>query len=286
MKRLTTGLCLCLLVMAQLTLAQQTTNNKIIIDTMETNLNKKAILDFYEIILNNRKFELLDSLIDEHYSSENGILGFEGFKQPLMALITAFPDAKWTIKDILAEGNKVFVKQQMVGTHEKSFQGIAPTYRPVKNEGMVIYEFRNRKVVHYQIQTDRLGFLQQLGIIQLDITTPSKNTAGSVFLVDEFTIPPLALDSFITKMTYNREFIKTIDGFVRDEVMISKDPTGNSIVMTVAVWKDEQYLSIAKELVQQEYARIGFDPQTFYQHMQISMKRQIYTEVGDQLVKL
>jgi predicted ester cyclase len=130
--------------------------------------NKEAIRNLYENILNKRQFEQLDNLISKDYVNLKGDKGVEGFKKQIPELIKAFPDAQWTLTAIVAEGNKVFVKQRMQGTHKGAFQHIAPTNKFIINEGTGFYEFKDGKIIYHEIQTDRLGFLQQLGVIPVE----------------------------------------------------------------------------------------------------------------------
>ena len=144
-------------------------------------INKAVTRNLYENILNNRKFELMNSVVSEDYSNIQGEKGIEGFKKGIIAITKAFPDAKWTLTEIVAEGNKVFVKQKVEGTHKEQFQNIAPTNRSISNEGAAIYEFKEGKIINHQIQTDRLGFLQQLGVLPVDLTVLSQEKECNVF---------------------------------------------------------------------------------------------------------
>src|SRR5690606_33475639 len=121
---------------------------------METTIgtNKQQVHQLYEIIMNGRNVDSLNSVVSENYANARGESGVEAFKQGIIAVVTAFPDAKWTITDIIAEGNKVFVKQRVQGTHTGMFQHIPPTTRTISNEGMVIYEFEEGKIIRHQIQ--------------------------------------------------------------------------------------------------------------------------------------
>lgn len=270
-------LCLAALLLVQLAFAQMKNNHSVKIKKMNRNVNKEAIRNLYENILNNRKLELLDSLISKDYSTGKGEKGVEGFAKSVIALINAFPDAKWTLTEIVAEGNKVFVQQRMEGTHKEPFQNIAPTNKFVTIEGTGLYEFNDGKIIYSQIQTNRLGFLQQLGVIQPDFSIPAQADTDNVFFVDKFSMPKNSFAEFSYRMEYNRKFIKHITGFIKDEIMVREDPTGNITVMTIAVWKNKGCLDIAKKLVQEEYARINFDPGSFYQQLNISMERQIFS---------
>lgn len=249
-------------------------NNKM--DIAE-NPNIEIIHSLYGDIMNNRKFELLNRVVSEDYTNAQGGKDIESFKQGIMAVIKAFPDAKWTVTEIIAEGNKVFVKQRVQGTHTGVFQNISPTNRAISNDGMVIYSFENRKIVSHQIQTDRLGFLQQLGILPADFPpTLSQGNESNVFFVDKFIIPKNAIAEFTQRMEYNRNFIKSIPGFIKDEVIGYEDTHGNLNLMTIAVWQNQDQLEKAKLLVQAEYKKINFNPAEFTERLDIKMERAVY----------
>ncbi|MFC0771454.1 ester cyclase [Terrimonas alba] len=272
----------CLLLSALLTgqfgFTQTKSNHSIKNNKMEVtaSINKGVIRNLYENILNNRKFELVDSIISEDYTNAQGEKGIEVFKKGIIAITKAFPDARWTLTEIVAEGNKVFVKQTIEGTHKEQFQNIAATNRSISNEGVGIYEFKDGKIISHQIQTDRLGFLQQLGVLPSDLTALSQEKESNVFFVDKFFIPKKAIEEFTQRMQYNRNFIKSLPGFIKDEVLAYKDSNGDLSLMTIAVWQNQDYLDKAKRLVQTEYEKINFNPAEFTEQLNIKMERQLY----------
>lgn len=253
-------------------------NHSVKNDKMEvdSNINKEVIHNLYENIMNNRKFELLSTVVSENYTNAQGEKGIEAFKQGIMAVVNAFPDAKWTLMEIIAEGSKVFVKQQLKGTHKGIFQNISPTNRVISSDGMVIYEFENGKIISLQIQTDRLGFLQQLGVLPSNSTAFIQEKESNVFLVDKFIIPKNAMEEFTQRMQYNRNFIKSISGFIKDEVITYEDAKGDIILMTIAVWQNQSFLDEAKQLVEAEYEKINFTPAKFTERLNIKMEREVY----------
>ncbi|MFT3825168.1 MAG: ester cyclase [Chitinophagaceae bacterium] len=261
----------------QAAFAQTKNDHSVKINTMQTNTNKEAIRNLYENILNNGKFDLLGNIISGEYTNAQGAKGVEGFKKTVTDLRNAFPDAKWTLTAIVAEADRVFIKQKMEGTHKGIFQGITPTDKIVTTEGTVLYDFKDGKIIHSQVLTDRFGFLQQLGVIPADLLSLARKSSETIYFVDRFTIPAGSFNEFMSRTTYNRDFIKHLEGFVKDEVMVSKDSTGNIVVMTVAAWLNKDYLEAAKKKVQEEYARIGFDPQVFCSQLGITMERQVYS---------
>ncbi|RBL93054.1 ester cyclase [Chitinophaga flava] len=236
--------------------------------------NKAAIIHFYEDILNQRKFAQLDGLISLEYANSQGGSGIQGFIQSAQTVLQSFPDAQWSLSLVMAEGDKVFVKQTMQGTHQNTFQHIAPTHKAVTSEGTAIYTFKNGKIISHEVQTDRLGFLQQLGAIPADIT--STNKRNQVYFIDKFIVPSAAISEFTQKMNYNRTFIQKLEGFMGDKVFQHQEPNGQYSVITVATWKNQECLDNAKTQVQAEYKRIGFNPAGFYQQLHIQMERGIY----------
>jgi predicted ester cyclase len=97
--------------------------------------------------------------------------GVEGFQKSVLELAKAFPDAHWKAEEILADGNKVVVKQKFTGTQTNQFQNFKPTNKNVSVDGITTFELQNGKIIHNQALTDRLGFLQQLGVLPGDLST-------------------------------------------------------------------------------------------------------------------
>jgi predicted ester cyclase len=81
-------------------------------------------------------------------------------------LHTAFPDLTYVIDDILGEGDAVAVRWHWTGTHRGPFRGVAPTERSLTNTGAAIFHIRDGKIVAAALETDRLGFLQSIGVVQ------------------------------------------------------------------------------------------------------------------------
>lgn len=97
--------------------------------------------------------------------------------------------------------------------------------------------------------------------------------------IDHFIVPKSASAEFLQQMHYNRNFIRKLSGFITDAAYEQTDDAGNINVVTVAVWDSEEALRKAKELVQFEYKRIGFDPSEMLARLNITMNRGIYSEI-------
>jgi steroid delta-isomerase-like uncharacterized protein len=89
----------------------------------------------------------------------------EGVKQLTAMLHSAFPDFEATIDDIVAEGDKVVIRQTWRGTHKGEFMGIPPTGRSVSFGVIDIIRIAGGKGVEHWGLMDRMSLMQQLGAI-------------------------------------------------------------------------------------------------------------------------
>ena len=136
---------------------------------METETNKQVIRNLYENILNKKRLDLLNTAIDDNYIGVRDEKGAEGFKQIITPLIASFPDIQWKIEELLSEGSKVVVRWKWTGTFKNAFMGYQPNQKQFTNEAIVIYEMSNKKAIRAWMQSDRLGFWLQAGVISADM---------------------------------------------------------------------------------------------------------------------
>lgn len=107
------------------------------------------------------------------------------------------------------------------------------------------------------------------------------NKMKKQILIDKFFIPQKSLEEFNQRLTYNRNFIKNLPGFIKDEVFVQTTEDGSLTVITVATWENQESLTKAKDVVQNEYKRIGFNPVEFYQRLNIKMERGLFHHMDD-----
>ena len=88
----------------------------------------------------------------------------EGFKQFTSMLHTAFPDIRFTVEDVVAEGDKVATRATCRGTHKGEYMGIAPTGKQVTWTVMFFRRFEGGKIAEQWSEADMLGLMQQLGV--------------------------------------------------------------------------------------------------------------------------
>lgn len=136
---------------------------------MSVDQNKSIIRNLYEEILNKGQWELLEPVIAEDYIGVGGQKGPLAFAATVQGLREGFPDIQWTVEDLVAEGDKVTVRWSWKGTHLGTFTGIQPTNKSLNNHAIAIYQLRDNQIIHAWLESDRLGFLQQVGMIPQDL---------------------------------------------------------------------------------------------------------------------
>jgi steroid delta-isomerase-like uncharacterized protein len=114
-----------------------------------------------------------ETLIDECYASDcvwhapggQEIKGHDGMKQLMVVLGTAFPDKRYTLHDIIAEGDKVVARWTLRATHKGEYMGVPATNKQVAISGIYIIRLVEGKQVEWWLEADFLGLMQQLGAI-------------------------------------------------------------------------------------------------------------------------
>jgi steroid delta-isomerase-like uncharacterized protein len=137
---------------------------------MSTEQNKALVHRLIEEVFNRGNISLVDELMApdfvEHEELPPGIPpGREAPKQMTTIFRSAFPDFKATIDDIVAEGDKVVIRQTWSGTHKGEFMGIPPTGKSVSFGVIDIIRIAGGKFVEHWGQMDSMGMMQQLGVI-------------------------------------------------------------------------------------------------------------------------
>lgn len=261
------------------TINQNIKNQEITMSTIQK--NKEVVRKVYEEALNKRNMDLLDDLISDQYVGPTGETGPNAFKEPVSSVINAVSDAQWKIQELIGEDNKVMVKWMFYGTHTGQFLQFPATGNKVANEGTGIYELEHGKIVKTHVQTDRLGFLQQLKVLPTDLTQLPKKAAtpDQVQFIDKFIVPQNGKQEFLERVKINRNLIKTLPGFIEDAAYESTDQQGNLIYITVAVWENDEAIKNAKEIVQAEYKKQGFNMQEMFARLHITMDRGLYKKL-------
>lgn len=80
--------------------------------------------------------------------------------------LTAFPDVHVTIQDLFGEGDKVVGRLVVRATNSGPFAGQPPTGKKIQFGSIRIYRIADGKIVASWAMQDRLGLMEQLGLVQ------------------------------------------------------------------------------------------------------------------------
>jgi predicted ester cyclase len=136
--------------------------------------NKEIVRHLYEDIINSGHLERLSEVVSDEYVAADGTRGPAAFRAPVARLLGGFPNIHFTIEDLIGEGDRVAVRWRWEATHDGPFAGIAPTHKRITNSGIAIYGLRSGRIVSNWLESDRLGALQQLGVVPQGIGQPNK----------------------------------------------------------------------------------------------------------------
>ena len=131
--------------------------------------NKSLVRREYQDGVNQKNFVTRDAVLASdyiaHFPGLPALEGIEAFRQFTSVFFTAFPDLQTTIEDLIAENDKVAVRQTWRGTHTGVFLGIPATGKQVTFTSSEFYRVSGGKLAEEWVELDMLGLLQQLGAI-------------------------------------------------------------------------------------------------------------------------
>lgn len=108
---------------------------------------------------------------DKYYTTDFIIHHAEGDqnreqdKKLCQAFFTAFPDLRFMLDELVAEGDKVALVWTANCTHKGEFMGIPATGKRIKFKGIDVYRIADGKIAEVWASMDNLGMMQQVGVI-------------------------------------------------------------------------------------------------------------------------
>jgi steroid delta-isomerase-like uncharacterized protein len=136
--------------------------------------SKRLVSMFVEKLWNERKLELADAIFHEDCRTHQLRSGSPATPVPrgpaeikthVADWLSAFPDLRFTIEQIFAEGDRVFSQLAMDGTHTGQWLGISPTGKRVNIRMVTIHRIRSGRIIEDWVLVESLGVFQQLGAL-------------------------------------------------------------------------------------------------------------------------
>ncbi|MCO5185974.1 MAG: ester cyclase [Anaerolineae bacterium] len=125
---------------------------------MSPEANKAIVRRLWEDVWNRRNADVCDEIFDAAYAAHE--------KRFMPRMLAAFPDLRFEVEDMIAEGDKVVTRYALIATHRGEFMGIPATGKPVHLAAIWIHRLENGRIVEGQRwgAWDRLALLEQLGV--------------------------------------------------------------------------------------------------------------------------
>jgi predicted ester cyclase len=136
------------------------------VSTSDNKATVRRFIDEYQTRGDERAFaEILDPDVLDHSRPPGIAPGAEGVRQQFDGFRHAFPDFRATVLDLIAEGDMVVTRKVFHGTHRGDLMGIPPAGREVEIHVIDIVRLSQGRIVEHWNIVDRLGLMQQLGVI-------------------------------------------------------------------------------------------------------------------------
>lgn len=138
--------------------------------------HKQAVTILFEECFSQDHIERLPDVIASDYEGSNGQSGPPVFAAIITGIRTYLPDARYTLEDMVAEGDRVAVRWRLEGTQDGPFHGFPATHKHVTTSGMAIFQFKKNRIASSWILNDSLRFMQQIGALPSEIKPPTQPT--------------------------------------------------------------------------------------------------------------
>jgi steroid delta-isomerase-like uncharacterized protein len=130
-------------------------------------LNKTLVRSFLEA-WNTRDFDRFDELMADdavlHIGGGDVSCNPAGTRAIAVEWTTAFPDWRFDLLALVAEGDRVVAHMPYSGTHRAEVVGVAPTGRRCTVDEMVIFRIADGKIAEAWEVFDEAGMWRQLGV--------------------------------------------------------------------------------------------------------------------------
>ena len=121
---------------------------------------------FYERIWNRLDKSAIADLLQSDFTFRGSLgptmQGHAAFAAYVDQVTTALGDYRCTILDLVCEGDRAFARMQFEGIHRGTFQGFAPTGKPVHWLGAALFRLKGGKIADLWVLGDLQGLRERL----------------------------------------------------------------------------------------------------------------------------
>lgn len=128
--------------------------------------NKRIVRHIFERVWNDAHFDSLQVIWAAdarfHFRGSASPTGPDRVEGIVRRWREAFPDFRFVVEDLIAEGDRVAARLTFTGTHSGRFQGIDPTGRQISVTEMMFFRINDGMIVDAWEDYDAYGMRQQL----------------------------------------------------------------------------------------------------------------------------
>lgn len=140
----------------------------------QENKNKEIYRHVLNELYNHANLEVIDEHLSPDFVYHVSMPGIspdrEGAKQFVRGITSAFSDIRYTVEDLVAEGDKVVARWSSRGVHTGELMGVPATGKEVTTTGISMARIVDGKIREVWSEFDALGMLQQLGAMEAPAT--------------------------------------------------------------------------------------------------------------------
>jgi steroid delta-isomerase-like uncharacterized protein len=128
--------------------------------------NEEIVREWIDKGFSGGDLTVADRLVADNFVNHSSLPGQQGgrdgLKKAVAALRAAFSDLKVRIDDVVAQGERVAVRDSISAKHTGEFNGVKPSGREVTVDRISFYTVKNGKIVENWSQLDMAGLMRQL----------------------------------------------------------------------------------------------------------------------------
>ncbi len=125
--------------------------------------NKRLVRRHYEEVLSQKRLDLIEELYSDSIQiGDEASMPRAQFSAMAHLMMTIFPDIEVTVRDQVAEGDKVVSRWTATGTQQGDFLGVAATGKRVTIKAIHIHQIQDGRICALWEEIDLLGLVQQL----------------------------------------------------------------------------------------------------------------------------
>lgn len=115
----------------------------------------RVVKEYYDRVINGRDLDA----VEEYFADARMV---EGVRRGCFAYFNAFPDLHVSLDEVIADGDRVFVRSTTTGTHDGDYKGIEPTGRHMSVESAEVFHVKDGRFESYWCLANVAGLMRQL----------------------------------------------------------------------------------------------------------------------------